>query len=440
MKKYLYILLISLSIIVVFLLYKPETKEKYVLDCSKGKGYCEYKIIEYNITNCKKYTSECEKTKKGLDKVSYISDGGNYIDSPFTQLQFSVEYIDVELNFPWDLEFLPDGSMLVTEKIGNIIHIRNSLPRKVYSLDTIPICKSGLLGLAIDPEYEKNNYVYISYTYDYDYSESKFKNKKKCGKRVLNRVSRLEYINGFFTNETVLIDKIPGILYHSGSRLDFGPDGKLYVTTGDAREWSLSQKKDFLGGKILRLNKDGTIPTDNPFSDSYVYSMGHRNPQGIAWDRINNIMYASEHGPVRHDEINRILPGNNYGWGSYKCDKRNDPHRKKSKPIGGIVTPPVICLTDWTMGPSGIEFVSDINSPWKSSLFVSSLRGKHLHRYQFDGDKVVKDEIFFVTEGKDYIDTAKQLKMDNQIRDVEYYKGSLYLIGNAYGIVKISPK
>ena len=98
------------------------------------------------------------------------------------------------------------------------------------------------------------------------------------------------------------------------------PDEKLYLSTGDAEELILAQKLNFLGGKILRLNKDGSIPDDNPFPNSYVYSRGHRNPQGLAWNPVNSDLYNSEHGPFRYDEINHIVPGNNYGWGAFKCN------------------------------------------------------------------------------------------------------------------------
>jgi len=365
-----------------------------------------------------------------------IADETNYISAPFTDQKFTVELINIKLESPWDLEFLTDGSMLVTEQGGKIIHIKRAGRKTVLYLETISLLESGLMGLAIDPNFSKNNYVYIYYTYKFDDSDPSFLNPKHDNqRRVLNKISRLTFKNGLLTDETVLIDNIPGSLRHSGSRLEFGPDGKLYATTGDAEEILLAQDISFLGGKILRLNSDGSIPKDNPFPGSYVYSRGHRNPQGLAWHPITKELYESGHGEWRYDEINHIRPGQNYGWGSYRCDEKNS-----DVPVDGEVTFPVVCFKDWTMAPSGMEFVSDPESPWFGSLFVASLRGKHLHRYVFDNDKTTIDEIFFVSGGKEYIRKQDRGKISTRIRDVEYHDGSLYVIGHNFGLVKISPK
>src|SRR5574341_392368 len=167
--------------------------------------------------------------------------------------------------------------------------------------------EGGLLGLALAPDVARSGFVYIYHTYE-------------AGGRLWNRVVRLVDRNGRGEMDRVIIDRIPGAVFHDGGRIAFGPDGKLYVTTGDARQPSQAQDLTALGGKILRLNPDGSIPGDNPFAGSPVYSLGHRNPQGLAWYLPTTTMYESEHGPTGElglccrDEVNVIEAGKNYGW------------------------------------------------------------------------------------------------------------------------------
>ncbi|MCZ6783796.1 MAG: PQQ-dependent sugar dehydrogenase [Proteobacteria bacterium] len=186
----------------------------------------------------------------------------------------------------------------------------------------------------------------------------------------------------------------------------------------------------FLGGKILRLDRDGAVPADNPIPGSPVYSMGHRNPQGLAWHPISGALYASEHGLRRRDEINRIRPGRNHGWGAYECGER------RGHPLGPEpVVLPAVCTRYWTMAPSGMQFVADPASPWHGDLFVASLRGKHLRRFRFGGETVGQGEIFFVSDRAE----GDTLALDRRIRDVEYRDGALYVLGDGYGLVRISP-
>ena len=443
-----------------FFKYKPQTNHS-VLDCSIGPGKCVVGKLEYSIKECRATSPsnppnpidilDCLLTKKVLKKITYIADSDNYISGPFTEKHFNLEFINIDLNEPWDLEFLPDGSMLVTERRGRIVHIDKNLTTEVYKVEPIVLAETGLLGMAIDPDFSSNNYVYIYYTYKLDNSDPLFLIPEDdptyiSKRRVINKISRLTLKNGTLKDEKVILDNIPGSSWHSGGRLDFGPDGKLYATTGDASDWILTQDPKFLGGKILRLNTDGAVPGDNPFPESYTYSMGHRNPQGLAWHPATNELFASEHGPRHYDEINHIKGGKNYGWGTYKCDEFNYA-TIISRILGPSPLPPnekvvfpVVCIKSWTMAPSGIEFVSDPKSPWYGSLFVASLRGKHLHRYEIENDKIVVDEIFYVSEGKDYTKQEDIGKISSRIRDVEYYDGSLYVIGDVSGLVKLTPK
>lgn len=190
-------------------------------------------------------------------------------------------------------------------------------------------------------------------------------------------------------DEQVLIDKIPAAPIHDGGRIKFGPDGKLYVTTGDSANPNLAQDLTSLAGKILRINPDGSTPTDNPFSNSLVYSYGHRNPQGLDWDPLTGKLVETEHGPsgekgFAHDEVNVIEPGKNYGWPNV-VGKANDPR----------YVDPIIDTGDVTWAPSGASFYHADKIPgWKDKFFIATLRGNHLRILQLDteANKVISSE------------------------------------------------
>jgi glucose/arabinose dehydrogenase len=192
----------------------------------------------------------------------------------------------------------------------------------------------------------------------------------------------------------VLIEGIPGGPFHDGGRIQFGPDGKLYVTTGEAGNPALSQDLNSLGGKILRINSDGTIPEDNPWEFLPIYSIGHRNPQGIDWDDAGNLV-ATEHGPsglrgIGHDEINLIVPGTNYGWPDIIGDEE----------MNGMQSP-LLHSGDDAWAPSGSEFYDGYKIPhWTGNYFVATLRGNHLHMIEFNSEitSVVSHEKLFQDE------------------------------------------
>lgn len=217
-----------------------------------------------------------------------------------------METVAENLSIPWSIDWTHDGTIYFTERIGNLRVIQDGdlLQDPLLSLG-VGGSEGGMLGVAVDPDFEENNYIYLYYTYNEFLA-------------TLNKVVRYQVIDGIVTEDKVLIDGIPGGPFHDGGRIQFGPDGKLYITTGDAGNPDFSQDLNSIAGKILRINSDGTIPNDNPWENSPVYSIGHRNPQGIDWDDSGNLV-ATEHGPsgwrgVAHDEINMIIPGANYGW------------------------------------------------------------------------------------------------------------------------------
>ena len=273
--------------------------------------------------------------------------------------EVKVETVANNLKIPWELVFAPDGRIFFTERDGNLWVIENESLELVATFPASSTLEGGLLGLALDPEFEKNNFLYLYQTYfGFDLHH--------------NKVVRYTVSNNQLTDERILIDKIPGALWHDGGRIKFGPDEKIYITTGDAANANLSQKIDSLAGKILRINADGTIPVDNPFESSPVFSYGHRNSQGIDWTE-NGILVSSEHGPsgekgYAHDEINVIEPGKNYGWPVIVGDSNNPEY-----------TNPILHSGDVTWAPSGLLYYDSDKIPeWKGKFLVAALRGQHV--------------------------------------------------------------
>ncbi len=298
---------------------------------------------------------------------------------------YKIETVAENLEVPWQIAFAPDGRIFFTERVGNLRVLDNGqLNLEPVTVLDVGTGEGGLLGLALDPSFEQNHYLYLYYTY----FEFPF---------TYNKVVRYTENDNTVTDELILVDKIPGAAWHDGGRIKFGPDEKLYITTGDAGNGNSAQDLNSLSGKILRINSDGTIPDDNPFSNSLVFSYGHRNPQGLDWDPITGKLVISEHGPsgergFAHDEINIIEPGKNYGW---------------PKVIGGEHDPdfvdPVLHTGDDTWAPSGATFYDSANIPeWENRYFVATLRGSHLRMLDLDveANQVISSESIFSNYGR----------------------------------------
>jgi glucose/arabinose dehydrogenase len=281
----------------------------------------------------------------------------------------SVERVEVStlatnLEVPWSFAFLPDGDSLVTERDSGKL-LRVSPSGEVREIQTLPEGGSGeggLLGVAVSPDYENDRYVYAYYTTEND-----------------NRVVRFR----LGEKPEPILTGIPVNTYHDGGRIKFGPDGMLYVSTGDAGDSSNSQDRNSLGGKILRIEPDGSVPSDNPFPDNPVYSYGHRNVEGLAWDAEGQL-FASEFGQNTWDEVNRIEPGENYGWPEVEGRGGEDQ---------GYVDPITVWPTS-EASPSGAEIMVDGAIPqWEGDLFVTALRGERLWRLELNGrGEVVRRE------------------------------------------------
>ncbi|SMQ58635.1 Glucose/arabinose dehydrogenase, beta-propeller fold [Bacillus sp. OV166] len=265
--------------------------------------------------------------------------------------QPNIEVLAGKLQVPWSIDRI-NQAFYISERTGNIVKMENGkIERQPVRLEK-PLAKAaeaGLLGFVLDPQFQDNHKAYAYYTYSDD------------GKGQFNRVIVLRTNGSVWSEEKILLDRIPSAAYHHGGRLKIGPDGMLYITTGDATTPETAQNLKTLNGKILRINLDGTIPEDNPFPNSYVYSYGHRNPQGLVW--VGGTLYASEHGPSAHDEINRITPGSNYGW----------PVIQGPEQQAGMVTP-LYQSGDETWAPSGLAAAN-------GKLYAATLRGNAVREF-----------------------------------------------------------
>ncbi|MCA1319528.1 PQQ-dependent sugar dehydrogenase [Bacillus tianshenii] len=273
-------------------------------------------------------------------------------------LEASVETIAEKLDVPWAITKYND-TFFITERNGTIARISDgNLSRESVHLDkdVLRYGEGGLLGLALHPDFAANNQAFAYHTYG-------------TKEAVKNRLVLLKYENGAWKEERALLEDIPGAIYHNGGRIAIGPDNMLYVTVGDATIPEEAQNTESLSGSILRMELDGSIPNDNPFPASYVYSYGHRNPQGLAWDRETGTLYESEHGPSARDEINIIEPGKNYGW----------PVISGSEEEKGMETP-LFNSGTITWAPSGMSY-------YNGSLFVANLRGEMIRKFELESKK-----------------------------------------------------
>ena len=279
------------------------------------------------------------------------------------QFPFEIEIVAEKLYVPWAIDVSNDGKLYFTERSGSIRIIENSKlnpePLITFNFPFISQGEGGLMGIALDPNFSQNHYIYVMHTYSNN-------------NRIYNRVIRLVENNNKASIDRILMDNIPGGQFHNGGRIKIGPDKKLYITTGDAENPALAQNITSTAGKILRIELDGSIPKDNPFVNSPVYSLGHRNPQGLAWNS-QNILYSSEHGQSAHDEINIITVGLNYGW----------PLVQGNEDTSEIITQkPLAHSGEITWAPSGITFVNQ--GVWEGKLLVATLRGQQLLAISFN--------------------------------------------------------
>lgn len=306
--------------------------------------------------------------------------------SPLPDVELSTRIVSSGLSHVWEMVYGPDKQLWITERGGKISRVNPETGEVTLLLnvpDVISQNEGGLLGMALNPEFSTNPWVFIVYNYN---SASGYKEK----------VVRYNYSGSTLNTPVVLLDMIPASSIHNGSRMLITTDQKLLITTGDASSGDNAEQMNSLSGKILRLNLDGTIPSDNPFPNSRVWTFGHRNPQGLV--QVGNRIYSSEHGPNNDDEVNLIIKGRNYGWPNVEgfCNK---PAEQTFCTANNVVEP----LMAWTptIATSGLTYYnSDLIPQFKNSLLLLSLKGSKFTQLKLNeaGDKIEGSKDFFVNE------------------------------------------
>jgi len=335
------------------------------------------------------------------------------------------ELVVPELTIPWGFVFLPDSSMLITEKEGKIIHFKDGQKLEVQD---VPIVynrgQGGLLDIALHPDYQNNSLIYITYS-----------SSEGEGEGGHTALMRAKFANNSLTEKEVLYKATPNTTkgQHFGSRIVFDNEGYLYFTIGERGERDVNPQditRD--GGKVYRLNDDGSVPADNPFinepnAKTAIYSYGHRNPQGMILHPETGEIWTHEHGPRGGDEINIIKKGANYGWPvitygiNYVGTSITDETERE-----GMEQP--LHYWDPSIAPSGMAFISsDVYPGWKGDLLIGSLKFSYVDKVVLNNGEVVKEERLLDGLGR--------------VRSIEQGPdGYIYVGIENMGIVKILPK
>lgn len=306
---------------------------------------------------------------------------GELETSAQSQTSFRVEKVVGNLQVPWSIVWTPDGRMIFTERPGRVRVFENGRlrPEPLFTVpDVEPRGESGLMSIVLHPQFATNHLLYLSYAYS------------ASGQQV--RVVRYRETPAGFTERKVIIESIPAAQFHAGCRLRFGPDGKLYITTGDATQRDLAQRLDSLAGKTLRLNDDGTVPSDNPFvgqtnARPEIWTYGNRNGQGIDFQPGTNLLFETEHGPSGFDgpgggdEVNILERGKNYGWPVIH-------HRATHEGMES----PLLEYTPACAPASGMFYRSSVFAQFKGNFFFGCLVGERIIRVSLDGRRVVSQE------------------------------------------------
>lgn len=311
------------------------------------------------------------RVPSGMIQKTNDQEGGGARDivggSRFVPLE--VEVVVSGLVVPWSLVFTSDTRMLITERSGRLRLVENGVLRDEALFVFPEVSKQGeegLMGLTLDPEYASNRFIYVSLAYKND-------------AELMVKVVRLRDDGDRMSDPRIILDAIPAAQFHAGSRIKFGPDKMLYITTGDATDKNIAQDVNSLGGKILRIHSDGSIPVDNPWPGNPVWSYGHRNPQGIAWHPLTGELYATEHGPsifdgpAGGDEVNHIVKGANYGWPLVSHLERRS----------GMMAPLLVFTP--AEAPAGATFYTSKRIPqFTQQFFFAALKGEGIFRVVFD--------------------------------------------------------
>jgi glucose/arabinose dehydrogenase len=337
---------------------------------------------------------------------------------------YSLEVVVSDIPIPWSMAWLPDGSMLVTEKSGILYHIKNGIKTEIKNVPAVyNRGQGGLLDIVLHPDYAKNGWIYITYS-----------SEEGEGTGGNTKLIRAKLLDGSLTQIESLYKATPNTTkgQHFGSRIVFDNDGYLYFSVGERYEKFINPqdiKRD--GGKIYRLNDDGSIPKDNPFVGQAgvkeaIYTYGNRNPQGMAKNPVTGAIWAHEHGPKGGDEINIIKKGANYGWPIVTYGVNYDGSQITAiteKP--GIEKPIYYWLP--SIAPSGMTFVTGDKYPeWKGHLLVGSLKFQYLELVKLKGNEIIGRQKIATDVGR-----LREVKQGPD--------GFIYMGVEGKGIVKIIP-
>ncbi len=344
-----------------------------------------------------------------LTNVACESSAESELPLPKNTPKMRVESVASNLEIVWSIKFAPDGRMFFTERPGRV-RVFEMGKLRAAPLFTVPDVElsgeSGLMGMALHPKFAENHLLYLAYAYQAN--ETKYV-----------KVVRYRETGETLTDAKTIIELIPAARYHAGTRLGFGPDDKLYITTGDATNQSQGQELNTLGGKTLRLNDDGTIPDDNPFvkqkgARAEIWTYGHRNAQGMDWQPESGLMFQTEHGPSLidgvslfkrsgGDEVNIVERGKNYGWAKISHKMKRDGMETALIEYSPAIAP-----------ASGMFYRGTLFPEFKNNFFLGALKGESIIRLVVEGRKIVAQEKLFT-------------KIYGRIREVaEAPDGSIY--------------
>ncbi len=359
-----------------------------------------------------------------MTMLSCAQNDPNLVESPQEDV-FSAELLVEDLQIPWGMVFLPDGSLLISEKSGTLIRFRDGVKTGIKGVPEVYLRgQGGLMDLELHPKYGENGWVYLSY--------ASGEGAEKGGHTA---IARARLSGDQLVDLQVLYKAVPNTTkgQHFGSRIEFDDNGYLYFTIGERGARDINpQDLSRDGGKVYRLHDDGRIPSDNPFVSTEgalpaVFTYGNRNPQGMIRHPGTGELWIHEHGPRGGDEINVLVPGGNYGWPlvTYGINYSGTPITDKTQMEGTV--PPIHYWVP-SIAPSGMCMVTSDRYPgWKGSLLVGSLSFQYLERLEMDGRRVLRRE--------------KLLEDIGRVRNVRQGPdGLIYVAVEGKGIYRLNPR
>lgn len=329
------------------------------------------KVVVSEVTSSAQPTSDVQQNETPVPDQPQPTPGqlGQLLNQESQEpVTYTIEEVVQNLQVPWSIVFTGSDRMLVAERPGTVRVVENGQlkPEPLIRFQEVSSTgEEGLMGMTLHPDYDQNSWIYACLAYPKD-------------GQLVDKVVRLIDRQDSLELDQVILDDIPAARFHAGCRVAFGPDEKLYVTTGDAIDKNLAQDLESLAGKTLRLNDDGSVPTDNPFPNSYVFSYGHRNAQGLDWHPITGEMYQSEHGPsvfdgpAGGDEVNLVRAGQNFGWPVVSHERSRE----------GMIDP-LLVFTPAEAPGSGSFYTGSVFPQFVNSFLFGALKGEGIIAVSF---------------------------------------------------------